>query len=249
MTIKAIALRAAGTNCDYELEAGLRNAGFKVENVHVNELIMGKKKLSDYQLLGIPGGFSAGDYLGSGKVYANKLLFKLGNAIPEFIEKGNLVIGVCNGFQVLVKAGILPGFSGNYRQQLTTLTLNSPMGFQSRWVKLIKQESKCVFTSEGLDELNVPIAHGEGQFVVKNDEVLQKLYDNRQVVFKYEKNPNGSVDGIAGICDDTGRVFGLMPHPERNLFGINAPNSDYGKIPQEGAGMKIFRNAYNYFRL
>ena len=248
MAPKAIVLRAAGTNCDYELETGLRNVGFKPENVHINELISGSKKLSDYQLLAIPGGFSAGDYLGSGKVYANKLLFKLGDEIPQFIEKGNLVIGVCNGFQVLVKAGILPGFGGNYREQLTTLTLNNPQGFQCRWVKLKRQDSKCVFTNEGLEELNVPIAHGEGQFIAKSREVLQKLYDNKQVVFKYVKNPNGSTDSIAGICDETGRVFGLMPHPERDLFGINEPNSEYGKAREEGEGMKVFRNAFNYVK-
>lgn len=246
--VKAIVLRDAGTNCDYELGVGLQLSGFEVENVHINELISGSKKLSSYQFLGIPGGFSAGDYLGSGKVFANRLVYKLKREVPKFIEQGNLVIGVCNGFQVLTKAGILPGFEGNYSEQLTTLTLNNPLGFQCRWVKLRKQDSKCVFTSEGLDELNVPIAHGEGQFITKDKKVLARLQKNKQIVFKYAENPNGSTDSIAGICDETGRVFGLMPHPERNLFGINAPNSDYGKVPQEGEGMQIFRNAYNYLK-
>ena len=245
MTMKAIVLRAAGTNCDYELETGLKLAGFKPENVHVNELISGARKLSDYQFLAIPGGFSAGDYLGSGKVYANKLLFKLGDEIPKFIEKGGLVFGVCNGFQVLVKAGILPGFSGNYHEQLTTLTLNNPAGFSCRWVKLRKRHSKCVFTAEGLETLSVPIAHGEGQFVVRNRGVLNRLYRGGQIVFKYIRNPNGSTDDIAGICDETGRVFGMMPHPERNLFGINAPGTEYGAVSEEGEGMQIFRNAFN----
>ena len=184
----------------------------------MNELINGSRKLSDYRLLAIPGGFSAGDYLGSGKVYANKLLYKLQDGVPEFINAGNLVIGVCNGFQVLVKAGILPGFGNNYKEQLTTLTLNNPLGFQCRWIKLEKQESKCVFTSEGLEGLDVPIAHGEGQFLTKDGEVLKKLYDNRQVVFKYVQNPNGSQDNIAGICDQTGRGFGLLPPPPKNPF-------------------------------
>jgi len=246
--IRAIVLRAAGTNCDYELGYALRTAGFGVDNVHVNELIRGSKKLADYSLLGIPGGFSAGDYLGSGKVYANKLLYKLHDAVPEFIKAGNLAIGICNGFQVMVKAGILPGFGGNYTEQLTTLTLNFPVGFQCRWVKLKKQATKCVFTSEGLEELNVPIAHGEGQFVVKDDGVLKKLYDNGQVVFRYVENPNGSRDDIAGICDETGRVLGLMPHPERNLFGINAPMSEFGKVQKYGKGLQVFRNAYRYLK-
>ncbi len=248
MAMKAIVLRAAGTNCDYEARYALGAAGFKTEDAHVNELISGGKKLSNYSLLCIPGGFSGGDYLGSGKVFANKLLYKLNDEVPQFIKSGNLVIGICNGFQVLVKAGILPGFGGNYREQLTTLTLNNPGGFQCRWVKLAKQESKCVFTSGGLETLNVPIAHGEGQFLCRDSEVLQRLYENKQVVFKYVKNPNGSQDDIAGICDGTGRVFGLMPHPERNLFGINAPNSEHGKAPEEGEGMQVFRNAYNYLK-
>ncbi|VVB99685.1 Phosphoribosylformylglycinamidine synthase subunit PurQ [uncultured archaeon] len=248
MVMKAIVLRAPGTNCDYETMFALRSAGFAPENVHINELINGRKKLGNYRLLALPGGFASGDYLGSGKVFANKLLFKLKDEAPEFIKSGSLVIGICNGFQVLVKAGILPGFRNNYSEQLTTLTLNNPSGFQCRWVRLLKQNSKCVFTSEGLETLNVPIAHGEGQFVPANSEVLQKLYANRQVVFKYEKNPNGSTDSIAGICDETGRVFGLMPHPERNLFGINAPNSAYGKIAEEGEGLQVFRNGYGYLK-
>lgn len=240
-------LRAPGTNCDCELEYALRTAGFEADNVHVNELISGAKKLQDYRFLGFPGGFSAGDYLGSGKVFANKLLFKLQNQVPDFIKQGNLVIGICNGFQIIAKAGILPGFENNYAQQLTTLTLNNPLGFQCRWVKLKTQKSKCIFTT-GVDELDVPIAHGEGQFIAKDRQVLEKLYAGKQVVFKYVKNPNGSQDSIAGICDPTGRVMGLMPHPERNLFGINLPNSEYGKVPPEGAGMKIFRNAFEYLK-
>ena len=247
MAIKAIVLRAAGTNCDAETFFALQKAGFEAGKVHVNELINGSKNLSDYALLAIPGGFSAGDYLGSGKVFANKILFKLNNEVPDFIKQGNLLIGICNGFQVLVKAGILPGFGGNYNEQLTTLTLNNPAGFQCRWVKLKGQKSRSVFT-KGIEELNVPIAHGEGNFIVEDKGTLEKLYAKNQVVFKYEENPNGSTDSIAGICDESGRVLGLMPHPERNLFGINTPNSAYGKIPDEGEGMKVFRNAFEYLK-
>lgn len=244
--VKAIALRAAGTNCDAETIFALQKAGFETENVHINELINGSKKISDYQLLAIPGGFSAGDYLGSGKVFANKLLYKLNKDIPEFISKGGLAIGICNGFQVLTKAGILPGFSGNYSEQLVSLTINNPMGFQCRWVKLKGEKSKSIF-AEGIWEMDVPIAHGEGQFIVKDNSVLEKLYANKQVVFKYEKNPNGSVDSIAGICDETGQVLGLMPHPERNLFGINMPGNSMEQ-KEEGQGFRIFKNAYNWLK-
>ena len=245
--IKAIVLRAAGTNCDMEMRFALKKAGFEPEDVHINELIKGSKKLSDYRLLAIPGGFSAVDYLGSGKVFANKLLFKLKKEVPEFVKNENLVIGICNGFQVLVKAGILPGFKGNYAEQLTTLTLNDPAGFQCKWIKLKTQETKSIFV-KGIEEMDVPIAHGEGKFITKNKEVLAKLYENKQIVFKYVKNPNGSIDDIAGICDETGKVLGMMPHPERNLFGINAPYSAYGKVSEEGEGFQMFRNAFEYFK-
>ena len=244
--MKAIILRAAGTNCDYETGFALKKAGFEIDNVHINELISKNKKLEEYSLLAVPGGFSAGDYLGSGKVFANKLLFKLNKDIPDFVKKGNLVIGICNGFQVLVKAGILPGFNENYQKQETTLTLNDPLGFTCKWVKLKTQDTKSIFVKD-IKEIDVPIAHGEGKFIA-NKEVIEKLYENKQIVFKYEKNPNGSIDDIAGICDETGRVLGLMPHPERNLFGINAPNSEYGKIPEEGQGFKVFQNAFEYLK-
>ncbi len=247
MAIKAIVLRAAGTNCDAEAMHALKLAGFEAHDVHVNELISGSKKLSDYRFFVVPGGFSAGDYLGSGKVFANKLIYKLNDDVPEFISRQNLLMGICNGFQVLVKAGILPGFAGNYKEQLTSLTFNNPSGFQDRWVKLRTQDTKSPFV-KGISELNVPIAHGEGRFIVKDKEILEKLYANKQIVFKYEKTPNGSTDDIAGISDETGRVLGLMPHPERNLFGINAPNSASGKVADEGEGLKIFRNAFEYLK-
>jgi len=247
MAIKAISLRAAGTNCNYETEFALKSSGFAVESVHINELIRGDKKLSEYRLLALPGGFSAGDYLGSGKVYANKLLFKLKDQVPEFIKSGNLAIGLCNGFQVMVKAGILPGFLGNYKEQLTTLTLNEPLGFQCRWVRIKAQKSNCIFT-KGIDEMDVPIAHGEGRFIVKDQSVLQRLYENSQVVFKYVQNPTGTTDSIAGICDSSGRVLGMMPHPERNLFAINSPQSDSLKPGAKGEGIKIFENAFSYLK-
>ncbi len=244
---KAIVLRAAGTNCDYETAFALKTVGFATEVVHVNELATGRKKLSDYRLLAIPGGFSYGDYIGSGKVLANKLAYKLGSEMAGFIKSGNLVIGICNGFQVLVKAGLLPAASSaGFAAQEATLTFNSSGSFQCEWVEL-KNVSKgnCVFT-KGIKSLHCPIAHGEGRFVPADRKLLKRLYENDQVVFKYVKNPNGSVDSIAGICDTTGRVFGMMPHPERNLFSLNDPRSLRVALPAEGEGFAIFRNAFKY---
>lgn len=246
--MKAIVLRAAGTNCDYETEFALAKAGFETEAIHVNKLIHGEVKFSDYNLLAIPGGFSHGDYLGSGKVFANKLAYKLNGEVPSFIEQGGLVIGICNGFQVLVKAGLLPGFDGNYKKQDVTLTFNDSGVFQCEWIELENaNKGKCIFT-KGISKLRVPIAHGEGKFVPKDGAVMQRLKDNDQIVFKYSENPNGSVESVAGICDETGRVFGLMPHPERNLFGYNDPQSTRKEFPEEGAGFAIFRNAAEYLK-
>lgn len=243
---RAIVLRTAGTNCDYEAVTALKMAGFSTELVHINRLIKKEAKLSDYQLLMLPGGFADGDYLGSAKILANRLRFNLNNEVPDFIKEGKLVLGVCNGFQALVKAGILPGFNGNYREQLTTLTFNDSGHLQCEWVLLKNAgKGKCVFTKE-MNELHVPIAHGEGKFIPDSDKTLKKLYENDQIVFKYAKNPNGSVDGIAGICDSTGRVLGMMPHPERNISYLNDPRSLRMKLPEEGAGMQIFRNTFEY---
>jgi len=248
MKPKAIVLRTAGTNCDYETVHVLDMVGFETDLVHINELIRGDKKLLDYQLLVIPGGFSHGDYLGSAKILANKMTYKLGNEIPQFIEKGNLVLGICNGFQALVKAGILPGFKGNYKKQETTLTINDSGHFQDEWIELENvNKGKCIFT-KGIDfTIPCPINHGEGKFVA-SEEIIEKLGGNDQVVFKYVKNPNGSYEDIAGICDESGRVLGLMPHPEKFFTHLNSPQSTRTEIKVEAAGLAIFRNAFAYFK-
>jgi phosphoribosylformylglycinamidine synthase len=245
--LKAIVLRTAGINCDYESKHVLERLGVKTDLVHINSLIRDEINLLDYRLLFIPGGFSHGDYLGSGKVFANKLTHKLNGVVPEFVEKGNLVIGICNGFQVLVKAGILPGFDSNYKKQEMSLTFNDSSLFQCEWVKLKnKNKGRCIFT-KGIEEMSVPIAHAEGKFVA-DQAVLNLLYENDQVVFKYENNPNGSVDDIAGICDETGRVLGMMPHPERNQYSWQDPRSHTLKMQANGDGFKIFENAVNYLK-
>ncbi len=244
---KAIVLRTAGTNCDIETMNALKFVGFAVERVHVNELIRKERSIFNSQLLVIPGGFSQGDYLGSGKILANKLLYKLNGLVQGFIEKGNLVLGICNGFQVLVKAGFLPGFSEEEKKQDLTLTFNSSSVFQCEWVKLLNEnKGKCIW-SKGINSLYIPIAHAEGRLDAEK-EILKKLYEKDLIVFKYEKNPNGSIDSIAGICDETGRVLGLMPHPERNYYSLQDPRSLIMDLPEEGEGIQIFRNGYNYIK-
>ncbi|MFH1256528.1 MAG: phosphoribosylformylglycinamidine synthase subunit PurQ [Candidatus Diapherotrites archaeon] len=241
---KAVVLRTAGTNCQVETAHALKLAGFSVDVLHINEFTRGTRELEEFHLLVVPGGFADGDYLGSAKVLANKLRFRLGSEIRRFISEEKLVLGICNGFQAIVKAGILPGFNGNYSEQLCTLSLNDSGHFQDQWVELESQKKNaCVFT-KGIKRLRCPINHGEGKFVSGPKEALKMLYKNNQVVFKYLENPNGSTDSIAGICDESGRVFGLMPHPEKNFTGWNDSLSLRMDLPEKGEGMAIFENAF-----
>jgi len=245
---KAVVLRTAGTNCQYETAHALSLSGFSVGVLHINEFVRGEKELEEFHLLVVPGGFADGDYLGSAKVLANKLRFQMGTEIKRFIAEEKLVLGICNGFQALVKAGILPGFSGNYSEQVCTLTLNDSGHFQDQWVELESvAKNACIFT-KGIRKLSCPINHGEGKFIPGSKDVLKMLYKNRQVVLKYAENPNGSTDSIAGICDETGKVFGLMPHPEKNFTYWNDPRSLRGDLPEKGEGLLIFANAARYVK-
>lgn len=257
MRPKALVLYGYGINCDYETLYAFNLAGSDGERVHINQLIDGDKKLDDYQILALPGGFSFGDDIAAGKVLATKFKYNLEESLQKFISSDKLVIGICNGFQAMVKLGILPGFDGNYKTQLTTLTFNDSGRFEDRWVYLKVLDSKSVFT-EGIESLYLPVRHGEGKFVTKDDETLRKLYENKQIVLKYTKkkgdenpeypwNPNGSIDSIAAICDESGKIFGMMPHPEAYLFRTNHPRWTREKLPEEGLGLKVFRNAVKYF--
>ncbi len=259
---KVLVITGYGINCDIETELAFNLAGADAERVHINDLIDGCKRMSDYQILALPGGFSFGDDIGSGKVLANKLRYKLGEDVHRFVQDDKLVIGICNGAQVAIKYGLVPAFNENYSVQEATLTFNDSGRFEDRWVHVRSESSRCVFT-QGIDMAFLPVAHGEGKFVC-SPEVLAKLKENGQVVFRYvdeegnpakgvyPTNPNGSMDDIAGICDPTGRIFTLMPHPERHLTPYTNPQwtrlKQEGRLPQEGDGMKIFRNAVNYFR-
>ena len=249
--VRTLILRAPGTNCDAETMFAFQQAGAIVSLVHVNQLIRGEERLADYQILVIPGGFTYGDDVAAGKVLANELRLKLGEEIPRFIEDGKLILGVCNGFQVLAKAGFLPEPS-NGSSSLLTLATNDSGKFECRWVHLgVNKQSPCVFT-KGIDSLYLPVAHGEGK-VVADPTVLPRLntalfYTDEQGDRSagYPYNPNGSVDNIAGLCDSSGRVFGLMPHPERHIRGTQHPQWTRLGAKQYGDGFQIFLNAVEW---
>ena len=268
--VSVIILRAAGTNCDYETAFAFQKVGAKTDSVHINQLVRGEKELKNYQILAIPGGFTYGDDIASGKILANELKHKLEDEVRRFIQNGKLIIGICNGFQVLVKAGLLPNLGARFQIE-ATLTLNNSARFEDRWVYLKKMDSGCIWTKKLPDEIiYLPVAHGEGKFVAKNETILRLLDSEGLNVFKYadEKggfgeypaNPNGSVENIAGICDQTGRIFGLMPHPERHIHYTQNPRwtrlpvlGKSGKITfggqaskKEGDGLAIFKSGVDY---
>lgn len=256
--IKTLVLRTAGSNCDYETVHAFQQSGSEVALVHINQIIAGKISLSDFQILAIPGGFTYGDDISAGKILANELKYKLTDQLAEFIAAGKLIIGICNGFQVLVKAGLLPEVSLSTGKQLATLANNDSGKFEDRWIYLKPVSQKCVFTN-GIEKLvYYPVAHAEGKFIPKDESVLQELKTNDQIVFQYVRpdgeldgypwNPNGSIENIAGICDPTGRIFGLMPHPERHFHPTQHPRWTREGLKPEADGVKIFRNAVAYVR-
>lgn len=269
---KVCVLRTDGTNCDKETQYAFNKVGGDAEIVHLKSLIKHHDpakdkdmKLSDYKILAVPGGFSHGDYIGSGIILAEDLKHFLGDELMEFIDRGNSVIGICNGFQALVKYGILPRLDGIV-QPTATLTYNDSGRFECRWVKLIQpRNSRCIWT-KGIDSIDMPVAHAEGKFVAPPD-LVTRLFENGQVAFQYANpvgttsilatlvhpfNPNGSISNVAGICDPTGRVFGLMPHPERYNRPGNHPLAGLqkveGTLPDYGLGLDIFRNGVEYCR-
>ena len=259
---KAIILRTAGTNCDYETRYALEKAGADVDLVHVNQLVKDKELLGSYHIFVLPGGFTYGDDIAAGKVLANQLRHHLLDELTRFVDDGKLVIGICNGFQVLIKMGLLPGINGTqpssneYRQEFT-LTYNDSNKFEDRWVYLKSFSDKSVFIDNDC-MLYVPIAHAEGKFVAGNVGELENLGKSGQIIFKYVDkdgnianypwNPNGSLDNIAGICDSTGRVLGMMPHPERYIEPTQHPRWTREGLKAEGDGIAIFRNAVNYVK-
>jgi phosphoribosylformylglycinamidine synthase I len=246
-------LRAPGTNCDFETRVAFEMAGAEVDSALVTELFRGEKRLADYHIMVIPGGFTYGDDISAGKIMANELRLRLGDDIRRFVDDGRLVMGVCNGFQVLVKARILPGLTG-YGSQPVTLAANDSGKFECRWVYLrMNQDSPCVFT-RGMHSLYIPVNHGEGKLVA-SPEVLDKLNavlyyadENGNTQAGYPYNPNGSLRNIAGICDATGRIFALMPHPERFLRWTQHPRWTRETKRNSGDGLQVFVNAVDWVK-
>ena len=267
--ISAIVITGNGTNCEMEMAHACRVAGFEeVDIVHISELLCGTKRLDDYDFLNLPGGFLDGDDLGSAKAGANRILHasvagkreRLFAQFIRFIGQGKLILGVCNGFQLLVKLGMLPGFDDRYDRQTVTLTFNDSGRFEDRWIHLrVDPACPCIFT-RGLQSIYLPVRHGEGKFIPRDEEVLARLGRQNLVALRYADgksgeatmeypdNPNGSVEAIAGICDETGRIFGLMPHPEAYLHRTNHPRWTRENLPEEGMGLALFRNAASFLR-
>ena len=272
--VRALVITGYGLNCDYETNHALTLAGAESDRVHINDLILGdnpeyRVKLEPYHILVVGGGFSWADDHGAGVLLASKLKFNLGEQIKRFVEQGKLIIGICNGFQALVNFGLLPGFHGNYQERRVAVIHNDSGNFIDAWVNLkVDHRSPCVFT-KGIDLIQLPVRHGEGKFYAPGKEI-RHLIENNQVVMQYADetgkvadgrwpmNPNGSLMDIAGICDPTGRIFGLMPHPEAFNHSTNHPDwtrrkealSRKGKVIEnhEGDGIRIFRNAVQYIR-
>ena len=258
--VKALVITGFGLNCEKETTAAFEYVGAEVSMVHLNDLIAGKRSLKEFQILAFIGGFSFGDHLGAGTVFANRVHFRLHDELKEFIAAGKLIIGICNGFQTISRLGIVPALNGNYFVQQAALAHNDSGVFRDDWCVLrANPASPCVFT-KGIDQIRLPLRHGEGKFVA-DAATLKQIEAKNLVAFRYANadgslatefpaNPNGSLNSIAGICDETGRVFGLMPHPEAFLSPYNSPTwtADQlkGDLPKEGDGVAIFRNAVEY---
>ncbi|HDM88505.1 phosphoribosylformylglycinamidine synthase subunit PurQ [Candidatus Bathyarchaeota archaeon] len=257
-------IRVGGTNCDRETKRSIEELGAKADVWHLSMLVK-KKALHKYYGLVIPGGFSFGDYVRAGAILAKSLTVKLGAELERFIDEGKPILGICNGFQVLVESGLLPGFDGVSKYPEAALATNIPIGYRCRWVYLRHENSgKCIFTSEipRGKVLRIPIAHAEGRFIFPKDierRLLDRLIENDQLVFRYcsedgspangryPDNPNGSFYDIAGICDSSGKIFGLMPHPERAFYGWQLPDwTRMEKPPEFADGKTIFSSMIEY---
>lgn len=254
-----------GLNSEEETKFAFDTVGGESDIVHINDLIDKKYKLDDYQIFAIPGGFAYGDDTGAGNGYANRLRNHLWKDIIKFINDGKLIIGICNGFQVLVNLGLLPALNNKYGQRELGLMPNEIPRYTVRFVDL-KVENKRSPWLKNIETLTIPVSNGEGKLYASK-EILKEINKKRLVAFRYFEgemcrylnlpaSPNGSIDDIAGMTDETGRILGLMPHPERAMFFTQLPNWPYlkekylragKKLPEFGPGLQIFKNGVNYF--
>ena len=260
MSVNVLVLRAPGTNCDLETAYAFERCGARTERLHVNELLGNSKRLADFQVLCLPGGFSYGDDIASGRILGNQLKRNLGSALGEFKSAGKLILGICNGFQVLMNCGLLWEQS-EHPEPPATLAWNESGRYTDRWVELCVDKTPCVFL-HGIKRLPLPIAHGEGRFTTRTPEILRQLQEAGQLALRYTNttsdildvplpfplNPNGAMANVAGMCDATGRVFGLMPHPERYIDRTQHPRWTRGEGSDPGMGLQLFANAVHYFR-
>jgi phosphoribosylformylglycinamidine synthase len=252
---RALILRAPGANCDGETQFAFELAGGLAERIHVNRLREQPRLLASFQILAIPGGFTYGDDVAAGKILAAQLELHLADALRKFRDTEKLILGICNGFQVLLKAGLLlpPDEDG----PLATLAHNASGKFEDRWIYLQANASRCPFL-KGYQRLHLPVAHGEGNFLTREGWILKGLEQTGQVVLRYVDaegqagpypvNPNGSQGDVAGLCDVSGRVLGLMPHPERHVLPTQHPRWTRLGLAPEGDGLRLFRNAVEFFK-
>jgi len=253
---RILILRAPGTNCDVETKAAFELAGGQADRVHVNRLLENPALIGDYQILCVAGGFSYGDDVAAGRILANQIRHHLADVLQSFRDDGKLILGICNGFQVLIKSGMLLADADD-GQAAATLTWNDTGKFEDRWVQLAASGDKSVFLRD-IEQMYLPIAHAEGKFVSHDDPTLDALRDSGQLVLSYRSqsgadtaaypdNPNGSQHDVAGVCDTTGRVLGMMPHPERYVDRTQHPRWTRGEAGEVGDGLKVFENAVAYF--
>ena len=262
---KVLVFSGYGLNCEEETKYAFELAGASAEIVHINDLIDGIKKIKNYEILAFPGGFSYGDDTGSGNAFANKLRNHLWEDLKKFLKEDKLIIGICNGFQILVNLGLLPATSGQFGNRETALLANNNTRYTVRWVDL-KIENKSPWFKE-IKEISLPIAHGEGRFYAP-DKVMKKIKELNLIAARYvegeickfqdlKANPNGALEDIAAITDESGKILGMMPHPERAIFFTQLPHWTYLRevakrnkkvVAKYGPGLKIFKNAVKYFK-
>ena len=262
--VRALVITGFGLNCEAETCRAFELAGAAPERVHLNDLLDGRRTLDEFHVLAFIGGFSFGDHMGAGTVFANRIRCGLWEPVQRFVADGKLVIGICNGFQTMAKLGILPGLDDDPVARRVALARNDRGSFHDGWVTLaVDPESPCVFL-RGIERIELPVRHGEGKLVFADDAVREQVLERHLVPLRYldpdtgeptdafPHNPNGAEFAAAGLCDPSGRIFGLMPHPEAYLYPFNHPRWTRrrldGPLPDHGEGLALFRNAVDFVR-